>query len=1187
MRKSALCFAVSLIVCLYGSRGARGDLVSRWTFDGDIVDSGPAGNDGVFQGAPDPTFVEGQDGAPVGAILFDGLDDLIELAPLNGLPIYSNEAYSVTLWVNGGPQADRRVFSESNTTTRNPLFNIGTQNGGVTGQVDIYIRDVNNTVVVNHRLSSGIAFDNAWHHIAWVDDNGAAVLYIDGIRDATDFTYTKVAMPFTVTTIGGILRNTPSHWFSGMIDDVQVFDHALSEYELLCMLPQGCPPCPPTGDTHCGSISVTGPGGDLTGPYTVIAQGATDDSGDAVQYRFEARSAAGTVLTAGPQPEDSTVFQLGSGTWTISATVDDDSTCADVAPDATCTAPPQVVNCPPVGDTHCTGIGISLAPADGSPGTYSLIALGVSDDSGDPVSFTFRAQSNTGIVLVAGPQAADTANLFLNTGTWAVSVTVDDDLTCPDAAGDSTCSTQVEVICPDLPDTHCGGLTVVGPPEATPGTYTATVDAATDESGDPILYTFRAESKDGRTVQAGPGANNSAPLMLGPGEWTIRATVDDNLACFDAAADASCEMLVDVLDSPNGLIGHWTFDGDTVDHTGNGNDGLFQGGAEIDPVYVEGFDGTIAGAIQFDGIDDHVAVTQNKDLPLYAQDAFTIAMWVRGGIQPDFRVWSEGWSLANAPLFTMGTESTGVTGQADIFLRNTANQVFLGHLRSQRNAFDDAWHHLAYVDDGGNAAIYIDAVREQTVLVHAKPQLALDRSSIGCVLRAAASHFFRGTIDDVRAYNYALTDSEIAALVPQPAECPVEGDSYCGTLDVAGPRGSAPGIYTATLTGASDGAGDPLVYTFTARHADGPYLQVGPQAQNTAQFNLFAGEWTISATADDDLLCRDQAASGTCQAAVSVTGPPEELLSHWKLDGDLIDAQPALNHGTFYGGDAPAFVEDRNAAASKALLLDGIDDHVVISRQKGLPLYGNRGFSIAMWVKGLPQPDRRVWSESAAANNNPLFTIGTHNGGASGQVDLYVRDAVGTVIVPHALSAGIAFDGTWHHIAYVDTAGNGALYIDGLRDPAAFNYVKPALPLDVATIGGIVRAGPCCFFNGSIDDVRAYTFALSASEVREVVEDKQAPEFRRGDPDGSGSLDLTDAVFILNYLFLAGTRPSCIDAADTDDSGSLDLTDAVYSLNFQFLAGPPFPFPGPIDCGADGSPDENGGDLGCDSYGDC
>ena len=60
------------------------------------------------------------------------------------------------------------------------------------------------------------------------------------------------------------------------------------------------------------------------------------------------------------------------------------------------------------------------------------------------------------------------------------------------------------------------------------------------------------------------------------------------------------------------------------------------------------------------------------------------------------------------------------------------------------------------------------------------------------------------------------------------------------------------------------------------------------------------------------------------------------------------------------------------------------------------------------------------------------------------------------------------------------------------------------------------------------------------------------PVFRRGDTDASGSLDITDAISLLGYLFQGGADPPCLDAADTDDSGKLDISDAIGLLSFLF-----------------------------------
>jgi hypothetical protein len=83
--------------------------------------------------------------------------------------------------------------------------------------------------------------------------------------------------------------------------------------------------------------------------------------------------------------------------------------------------------------------------------------------------------------------------------------------------------------------------------------------------------------------------------------------------------------------------------------------------------------------------------------------------------------------------------------------------------------------------------------------------------------------------------------------------------------------------------------------------------------------------------------------------------------------------------------------------------------------------------------------------------------------------------------------------------------------------------------------------------------------------------------FIRGDATGDAVVNITDAIATLGYLFLSGTEPPCIDAADADDSGSLDLTDPIYILDHLFRGGPAIapPFPGP---GSDPSED----DLSCE-----
>ncbi|HLU48159.1 MAG TPA: FG-GAP-like repeat-containing protein, partial [Planctomycetota bacterium] len=76
--------------------------------------------------------------------------------------------------------------------------------------------------------------------------------------------------------------------------------------------------------------------------------------------------------------------------------------------------------------------------------------------------------------------------------------------------------------------------------------------------------------------------------------------------------------------------------------------------------------------------------------------------------------------------------------------------------------------------------------------------------------------------------------------------------------------------------------------------------------------------------------------------------------------------------------------------------------------------------------------------------------------------------------------------------------------------------------------------------------------------------------FRRGDLDLDGQLTVTDPVRVLHGLFGEnGEAFACPDAADANDDGTIDLSDAVALLAFLFTDGPAPPPPGPASCGAD------------------
>lgn len=75
------------------------------------------------------------------------------------------------------------------------------------------------------------------------------------------------------------------------------------------------------------------------------------------------------------------------------------------------------------------------------------------------------------------------------------------------------------------------------------------------------------------------------------------------------------------------------------------------------------------------------------------------------------------------------------------------------------------------------------------------------------------------------------------------------------------------------------------------------------------------------------------------------------------------------------------------------------------------------------------------------------------------------------------------------------------------------------------------------------------------------------PVFTRGEVNGDGRINLTDALVILRYLFQGGDAPGCLQSADVGGDEQVKLDDAVVLLQYLFQdIGTPIPLPGPGQC---------------------
>lgn len=220
-----------------------------------------------------------------------------------------------------------------------------------------------------------------------------------------------------------------------------------------------------------------------------------------------------------------------------------------------------------------------------------------------------------------------------------------------------------------------------------------------------------------------------------------------------------------------------------------------------------------------------------------------------------------------------------------------------------------------------------------------------------------------------------------------------------------------------------------------------------------------------------------------------------DLVSYWPFDEIQGTKTPDLKSGydfTLVGlnsgdvipgvrGNAFNFTAARNTYVFRQHT--GTDD---------LPAIKHDSFTVAFWARAsvTGQSDKRLFSEGNSANNDPLFTIGTHNSGTNGAVDLFIR-AAGTLLVDHQRTSALPLDGVgWHHIVFVQTlqpdlTSTREFYIDGVLDTVAIaaRPVGTVYNMDITSFGAVLRTSGAAWINGDIDEAAIWKRALTPAEI--------------------------------------------------------------------------------------------------------
>lgn len=213
----------------------------------------------------------------------------------------------------------------------------------------------------------------------------------------------------------------------------------------------------------------------------------------------------------------------------------------------------------------------------------------------------------------------------------------------------------------------------------------------------------------------------------------------------------------------------------------------------------------------------------------------------------------------------------------------------------------------------------------------------------------------------------------------------------------------------------------------------------------------------------------------------------------WPLDGLVpgvaTDISGNSNDGTLVNFAASPWVP---GMFGNALAFDGVDDYVSTALQS-TAIYGSLGspYSICFWVKAPPQQNKFVYAEGSTSTNLPIIVFGSPNNALTDRFRVLIRNAQNQNVM-EGISNEVAFDNSWHHVTFVDNAGECSCYIDGILDSAVWQYNPGSgpgeagygtYPLNTATMGGLRRGTVCCNLTGEVDDLRIYKFAMTATDV--------------------------------------------------------------------------------------------------------
>ena len=207
-----------------------------------------------------------------------------------------------------------------------------------------------------------------------------------------------------------------------------------------------------------------------------------------------------------------------------------------------------------------------------------------------------------------------------------------------------------------------------------------------------------------------------------------------------------------------GLVGYWSFDegsGITAyDASGNGNDGTLYWMSTSTNAWTTG---KSAGALQFDGADDYVSINDNDALT--PSDSITVSAWIKRTATGRLDlVIGKGSSLTNFS-YNIYFNSNDTLAWEVSSNGNVSGRLILNTTATFTSG---VWYHIVGIFSNGSANIYVNGINQPVTTSGTAVSVYNNTANLFIGYEVTdTSYYFRGTIDEVRIYNRALSDAEV------------------------------------------------------------------------------------------------------------------------------------------------------------------------------------------------------------------------------------------------------------------------------------------------------------------------------------------------------------------------------------------------------------------------------------------